>query len=335
MHFNILTLQRTLIVLGFTLSLCTVVALIANTHASAQSAANGGQALEIGPPAMNLAGNPGDKINTTINIRNISPDNVLVTARVDDFISNGEDGTPKILVDTTETSPYSFKAWVGFIPQLTLKTRELKSVPITITIPSDASPGGFFGVVRFTPTAPGLDSSGVALSASIGSLIFLTVNGETTQKVSIEEFSINRNGKTGTFFETAPLQFVERIKNEGNIHEEPVGLVTIKDMFGNVLATLPVNAEQLTILPASIRKFEQPLDETVIGNRMLFGVYTAELSMTYGPDKQVVTTSKSFWVIPYTLIGVMLIAIIGGFFFFRFLIRRYNQSVIKKSQKRK
>jgi hypothetical protein len=332
MYSNLLTLRRTFIVAGIALGVSALIGIFTYAHVSAQ-AGTGGQALEIGPPVMNLSGNPGDVIKTKISIRDISSDSLLVSSEINDFIAGGEDGTPKVLLDGEE-SAYSFKTWVSPLPDMLLKPKQLKELPVTITIPANASPGGYYGVVRFTATAPELENSGVSLSASLGALILLKVNGQAAEKMSIEDFTISHDGKVGTFFETAPLLFTERIKNEGNIHEEPVGLVTIKDMFGNTLATLLVNSEQRDILPASIRKFEQPLDETVMGNRMLFGLYTAELSMTYGTNKEVVTTSKSFWVIPYTLIGVSLAALVGGFFLLRFLIRRYNRAIIKKAQKR-
>ena len=311
-----------------------VFALTATT--SAQSAPEGsGQALEIGPPLINLSANPGETVTASISLRDISPTSLFVTGSFNDFVAGGEDGTPKILLEEDEVSPYSMKAWVQPIIPLTLQSREIKNVTLTINVPENASPGGYYGVVRFTGTPPDLEGAGVSLSASLGSLVLLKVSGDANESLAIEEFSVNKNGVTGTLFETAPLTFVERIKNDGNIHQQPSGLVTIKDMFGNVVATLGVNQPPRDVLPGSTRKFEQPLDKTVIGDRVLFGYYTAELTVNYGTDNESTTASTSFWVIPYTLIGVILLGLVGGFFLLRFLIRRYNQSIIKKAQKLK
>jgi hypothetical protein len=302
---------------------------------SAQTPAGSGQALEIGPPVMNLSANPGETIKATISLRDISPTSLVVTGQVNDFIAGGEDGTPKILLEETDVSPYSFKAWVDPLAQLTLKSKQVKNLPITIRVPADASPGGYYGVVRFTSKPPELEGTGVALSASLGALILLTVKGQAKEGLSVVEFSASHNGKTGTLFEAAPIVFTERFKNTGNIHEQPTGLVTIKDMFGNVLATLGVNQPPRDILPQSIRKFESSLDSTNIGNKFLFGLYHAELSVTYGSSKQVVTSSLDFWVIPYTLIGIGIIVLVGGFFILRFAVRRYNQSIIDRAQRAK
>ena len=85
-------------------------------------------------------------------------------------------------------------------------------------------------------------------------------------------------------------------------------------MFGNKVANVNVNMPVRNILPQSIRKFEQPLDRGALGNRMLFGRYKADLKVTYGSDKQVLTKSIEFWVIPYRLIILGIVVLIIVFF---------------------
>lgn len=303
--------------------------------ASAQSATNSGQALEIGPPVVNLSADPGTTVKATISLRDISSTNLFVTSSFNDFIAGGEDGTPKILLDDETTSAYSLKSWVAPISTLTLKPREIKTVTITINVPQNASPGGYYGVVRFTGTPPDLEGAGVSLSASLGSLILLKVNGDAKEELGVEEFYASHDGRKGTLFEAAPIDFTERLKNTGNIQEQPSGLVTVKDMFNNVVATLPINQPPRDILPDSIRKFDQPLDETVIGNKILFGLYHADLSVTYGANKQTITSSLTFWVIPYTLIAIIVAALVVGFIALRFAIKRYNRHIITKAKGRK
>lgn len=306
----------------------------ATVHAQAANPQTSGQALEIGPPVINLSADPGQTIKTNISIRDISSTNLLVKGQVNDFTADGEDGTPKILLDPNETSPYSLKGWLSALPEMVLKPKEVRELPITISVPSNASPGGYYGIVRFTGTPPELNGTGVSLSASLGSLILLKVNGDATHKLSVAEFSVNHNGKGGPVFETAPLTFVARLSNTGNIHETPSGLVTITDMFGHQLATLGVNQPPHDVLPGSIRRFETSLDSTNIGNKFLFGKYTAVLTLDYGTNQKVDATI-TFWVIPYTLITVIIVALIAGFFGIRFLVKRYNRHILSKARPRR
>ena len=308
------------------------------TPASAQSSGGTGQALEIAPPVITLTADPGQSIDTKINLRNVSGGDLVVTGEINDFVANGEDGTPKILLDDKESSPYSIKSWISPLPELSLKSRQKADLPVTISVPANASPGGYYGVIRFTGTPPELKGTGVSLSASLGSLILLRVNGKVKESVSIAEFSVNqRAGKPSSIFETAssdkdPITFTARFQNNGNIHEQPVGQITITDMFGNKIAAPNINLQANNILPSSTRKFEQPLDYSIIGNKMLFGRYTAELKVTYGSDKTVLTKIITFWVIPYTLIGIIIILLIATFIGLRYAIIRYNRYIRNQVQ---
>lgn len=304
----------------------------AKQPAAPQPNPNAGQALEIAPPVLSLTADPGQVIKTQISLRDISSGNLLVKGQVNDFVAAGEDGTPKILLDSNDADPYSIKGWVGPLPAMVMLPKQIKSLPVTITVPANASPGGHYGVIRFTATPPDLQGTGVSLSASLGSLVLIKVNGDIKENLSVVELSASHNGKTGKLFESTPLTFVERLKNTGNTHEQPVGQVTITDMFGKKVAAVNVNLPPRNILPSSIRKFEQPLDSSVIGNKKLFGRYHAEMSVTYGAKKQVTTASMTFWVIPYRMVAIVIVVLVGGFFILRFFIRRYNERIISRSR---
>jgi len=330
------------IVTGFIIALTFVLVPATTISAVEATSTNSGQALEIAPPVMILTADPGQTIQTKITLRSISKAVLSVKSQINDFVAEGEDGTPKILFDgSTETSIYSIKNWVEYLPDLTLKSRQIEDLPLVINVPSNAAPGGYYGVVRFTANPAELDSTGVSLSASLGALILLRINGDVKENLTIEEFSASKKGITGTIFESTPIQFTVRLKNSGNIHEQPTGQATIIDMFNKKIATVNINTSSNNILPDSIRKFESPLDSSVIGNKMLFGRYTANLKITYGTDKQVITQTITFWVIPFTLIGICIILIVGGFLTLRFLIKRYNRHIrnqalgIKRSKKNK
>jgi hypothetical protein len=297
---------------------------------------NFGEALEIAPPVIYLSVNPGQTIKTQIFLRDISSGPLVVGGEANDFTAAGEDGTPKIILNNEDNNnPYSMKAWVVAPVSLNLVPKEVKTMDITINVPKDASPGGHYGIIRFTATPPSLKSSGVSLSTSLGALMLVTVSGPVSEKLSIAEFSVNHNGKTGDVFQSGPLNFVQRIKNEGNVHEQPTGRVAITDMFGRKVANVNMNLPPRNILPVSTRKFQEPLDKAVIGKRKLFGRYSATLTVTYGKNKQTVSSSLVFWVIPYRVVAVVIALLVAGFFALRYGIRRYNRFIIGQSSRRR
>lgn len=306
---------------------------LALTASSTASSNSSGQALEIDPPIINLTVNPGQSIKVPISIRDISTVNLIVNLQVNDFVAAGQNGTPKILFNNNVNDPYSLKNWIVPQPSFLLVPQQIKTINVTINVPNNASPGGHFGVIRFTPTSPSLHSTGVALAASLGALVLVTVNGNIKDNLSTTSFTINSSGQTGTFFESAPLNFVEKIKNNGNVQEQPTGEVTITDMFGKTVATLAVNQPPHDVLPGSIRAFTEPLNSTVIGNETLFGHYKASLSLNYGvKQKKVLTDSISFWVIPYKLIALIIVLLVGAFFGLRYFIKWYNRRIINISR---
>lgn len=318
--------------------------LLAVALVSAQSAPQapspnqpGGQALEIAPPVLDIRGNPGETVEAKISLRDISDVKLLVRNEINDFVAAGEDGTPKILLEPGEESPYSIKSWISPLPEITLDPQQIEELTVNIAIPQNAAPGGYFGVIRFTAEAPELSGTGVSLSASLGTLVLLRVNGDAKEAMGVEEFYVEKDQNRSWVFESAPIMFYERLKNEGNVHEQPRGQISIKDMFGQKIANLNVNLENRNVLPGSTRKFEQPLDETVIGNRMLFGRYTADLEITYGSaeNRQTMTSQLSFWVIPYKLIAGILLGLVTLFFILRIAIKRYNDRLLSQSRGRR
>lgn len=302
--------------------------------ATTPSGATPGQALEIDPPLITLTANPGQVIKTQIKLRDASGGKLLVTNQINDFTAAGEDGTPKIITGDDSNNPFSLKNWIAPLPNQLLSPNQIINAPVTISVPSNASPGGHYGVIRFTGTAPQLNGSGVALTASLGALVLLTVNGNIQDNLSVQEFSVNKDGMTGSLFESTPLNFVVRLDNTGNVQEQPSGHILVTDMFGKAVVGMVVNAPPRNILPDSIRKFTSTIDQTNIGNKKLFGRYTAELDLSYGvKTNKTLTSTITFWVIPYKLITLIIALLIAGFFALRFLIKRYNERIISKAQR--
>lgn len=297
---------------------------------------NAGQALEIAPPVLNLKADPGEVITTKIILRDVSTSPLVVRNQINDFVASGEDGTPRLLLEESDKeNPYSLKNWIQPLPEFTLQPKQINELPVKIAVPANAAPGGYYGVVRFTAAPPGLDGTGVSLSASLGTLVLLRVNGDAKQLMSVEEFSASKNGKSNWLFESPPIEFVARLKNEGSTHEQPTGTITVSDMFGNKIAGVNVNLTRNNVLPSSIRKFDQVLDKSTIGDRFLFGRYTADMKIDYGTKGQTLTASTSFWVIPYRLIGFAILLLIIAFVVIRIALARYNERVIARSRSRR
>lgn len=316
----------------------SAIALAAPTQPSTPKNGSPGQGLEISPPVMELSANPGQTLTATIRIRNVTKGQLIAKGKADDFgAGTSEDGQPKLLLDETGETRYSLKYWIADVPDLLLAPSELKNATIRIVVPKNAEPGGHFGVVRFTAIPPNLEGTGVALSASVGSLILLKVSGTISEKLSLSEFSTQHSSKTNgknpvlkntNFFEYGPIDFVVRLHNEGNVHEKVKGSINIKDWTGKSLGAVAVNEKGGNVLPDSVRRFNERLDK-----KQLFGHYTAALDLTYSSGKKL-NASLGFWVIPWKLILIVLVVVIVLFFLLKTGLRRYNKHIIAQARKR-
>jgi hypothetical protein len=301
-----------------------------------------GQGLEISPPVMELSANPGQTVTAVIRVRNVTSGELIATGHADDFgAGTDENGEPKILINETGATRYSLKYWVSGVPDLTLAPQELKTTVVTIAVPKDAEPGGHFGVIRFTAVPPNLKGTGVALSASVGTLVLMKVNGPVTEKLSLASFETQQGGQKpcqpgqsckephpSSFFEHGPVDFVVRVHNEGTVHEKAQGTITVTNMLGRKVGEVAVNPKGGNVLPDSVRKFQQGL----ASNRM-FGYYTAMLKLTYAGGKTL-EGKLSFWVIPWKLILIVMLLLVVLFLLGRIGLRKYNESIIRKARGR-
>jgi hypothetical protein len=305
-----------------------IVLTISNTApAFAQTPA--GQGLEMSPPLIERSVNPGEMLTLQIKLRNITTSPLVTDGAVEDFVAEGEEGQPKLLVGkNAEPSPYTFKPWVQSITKLTLAPQEIKAATVTIAVPKDASPGGHYGVIRFTAAPPELNGTGVALSASLGSLVLLNVAGNVEKKASIAELYVEQNKQKKSLFEKGPVVLGLRLRNEGNVHIKPTGTLRVTNTFGKEVAVLSINGRGGNILPGSIRKFEEQLK-----NPGFIGRFKVEANVQY--DNKNLSSSRTFWIIPYKqlAIGLGLLILLG--FLLKTGIKKYNRYIIGKAHERR
>lgn len=300
-----------------------------------QAVPGSGQALEISPTIVTMDVDPGESTTMNLQLRNVSGEELVVSGDINDFVASDEGGAPRVIMDEEDAAdnPYSLRDWVEPLPETLLEPGNIETLTANITVPENASPGGHYGIIRYSGSPPELEGTGVSLAASVGTLVLLTVSGDIETSVELEEFFIAKDGEAGNFFESTPLTLVQRIRNSGNVHVQTTGQVTIRDMFDRELASANVNLARNNILPDSIRRFEQNVDSSLIGNKRLFGRYSAELNLVYG-DEQTLTDTITFWVIPYRLIGLIILLLALGYLGLHYSLKRYRKRILSQARRR-
>jgi hypothetical protein len=321
------------VVLGMTA--CILLCQGPATAFAAPSAANG---YRLSPVRTDLNIQPGSSDTITVYIQNASSAVENLQVVINDFQPpNNETGYPSLLLNGSQASSHSLKQFATTLnPTFTLQPNQQEAVNVLIKIPSNAVSGGYYGAIRFFPAgSPG--TKNVNLSASIASLVLITVPGNLNEQISIVGFGVSEGTSTDThtvFFSNKNLQAITRFKNSGNVQEQPFGKVQLKQ-GSTVLGSFAVNnaAAPGNVLPDSIRLFNVKLNK--VG---WYGKYKVEGNFGYGSKGQLLSASATFYVIPVLFI-ILAILIIAFILFLIFvlprLLRAYNRRVIARANRQR
>jgi len=326
---------RTTILIAVAIAIATTGLSSAETHAADTSnVPSTNNVLKVSPVRTDVSIAAGTTKVVQATVTNLTSAPLTVTTIENDFIAGDEKGTPALILDATKFAPtHSLKRFMAPIADVTIPAGKAVTIAVTITVPKTAQSGGYFGALRFAPSTQ--DTGGqVNLSASVASLILLTVPGPATETLTLTNFDIQQNGKSGSNFRTPDnLTFAIRLQNAGNLQEGPFGLITVKSGKKTVYTTnFNVDSPRDVILPDSARRWDIPLKD--IGT---FGHYTVYATLTYGLKNQSLDIQKSFWVIPtwaFIAAGVAVLLLIGLVILFIVLMRFRRRRKARRASNR-
>ncbi len=285
------------------------------------------KATTIISPLLEVSVDPGQKQGGLVKVFNETSDVLELVSSIEPFSTTDIVGTPAYLPSDTKND---FLYWFELSQtSITLKPHQVAIIPFTVSVPANAVPGGYYAAIFWQTVSPTNSKVPVNISSKVGTLIFLTVSGELKEAGGLTEFSpMPKNN----YFFSLPVNFLVQFSNTGNIHLNPAGTIELKNWLGNK-EILPVNGAKRYVLPSSSRRFEVSWgNESAGGNiwqnfwfevkqelsHFAFGRYTATLSLNYGASlpagqagqPQQITRQISFWLIPWRLIVVVLLAFI-------------------------
>jgi hypothetical protein len=311
-------IRRGLVAAVATLSIVAIGAPSVGAQASGGSA-NG---FRISPVRSELTIEKGKSQSITVTVEN--PTSVAMTARavVNDFVASADEtGTPRLILDAGTVLPKNdFKSLVAAIPDMQLLPNQKKDISVSISVPKGASSGGYYGAVRFIPADGSNKQGNVGLTASVGTIVLVTVLGNLTEKLSLVQISAEQKNKAKSFITSGDVSVLTRLKNDGDIHVQPFGRVQVKNMFGKVVEDYEFNnvEPRANILPDSTRRFDDALK-----NKKWFGRYTIQANLGYAQGTgNLITTNAAFWYVPtwalYALLVLVLVIAIGGYLAVRY-----------------
>lgn len=292
---------------------CLAIVFAITPFVSAQSA-NGtptGSGLSISPTISQFTIKPGDKATVKITLKNITVDNVTAQGFVNDFTSDGTTGNPKILTNEKQPTQNSIINFVYGLSNISLQRGEQKTVSIGLQVPKNTTPGAYYGIIRYKaiPANGGAPAPGqVALTASVGTIVLVTVPGNIHEQVQLKSLDIYRGARASRVFVKPPTSIGIGIANFGNGFVAPFGNVEVHNMFNKTVISYQINNPKQpgNILPGSSRVFTHNINGI---NRI--GRYTVVASVSYGKGAQVLSLQKNIWYIPIWFVALFVIIVLG------------------------
>lgn len=265
-------------------------------------------AVSLSPLTFEINVNPGEVVSNYITVFNNEASKQSYILEAEDFSAVGELGN--VVIDKDAPKQVSAKQWLTFAPQsFDVDPGKSRDIQFTLHVPLDADPGGKYTsvLVSTAPTSQGV--SGVGIASKVASLLLIRVAGNVTEKITVQSFD------APAFSEGGPIDFTLRLKNEGTVHLKPVGFVFIKNWSGGETDKVAIPQER--IIPGTTRA-----TKITWNSKWLFGKYTANFTGIYGSVNDPLSASVSFWVIPWKLLGSILLGLLIIIFLFWIMRRR-------------
>lgn len=287
---------------------------------------SGSVGLEVTSPLYDYTIEPGKVQQDIVKIKNVGSTEQTYYPEVLDFKSDNKTGTPIFLNKGEDSGTYSLSKWISISAEpVKLAPNQSTAMNFNITVPTDAEPGGHYAGILFSTEPP--DPSGsnqIGLASKVGSLVLVRVAGDAKEEAKITSFTTDKEQ-----YEEAGVKFSTTVENTGNVHVQPKGVITVKNVFGGQVAAIDVNQLSANVLPGSSRVFESSWSDP--GFKL--GYYTATVTLAYGDPSQTTTATTGFWIIPWKTLLIALVVIAAVLALIIFAVKRYNAWIVKRAQK--
>lgn len=272
----------------------------------------------VGPGKVELEIAPGESKTVLISVSNRTGAAKLFTLEMEDAAGSQDPKTPIVLLGE-QTGPYTMKDFIivsdnSFIIEHNQRVR----IPVTITLPKNAQPGGLYGSLLVTTTSvnPVKDTAAPrsAIVSRIGTLFFITVPGAVEKSGEMIEFS---TVPPKTFYTEGPISMGILFENTGSMYLNPYGSITIRNFIGEEVGYVEI--EPWFVLPKALR-----LREVTWDRELLLGRYTITAELNRGYDNIIDTKVIHVWVLPWQMMLGVFVVVFLMFIIVKFITSRFE-----------
>ncbi|KKU11043.1 MAG: hypothetical protein UX65_C0002G0035 [Parcubacteria group bacterium GW2011_GWB1_46_8] len=280
--------------------------------------------ITLYPTSFRVQIDPGKTWEGTVTVVNPNSDRLGVKVEKEN-LSGGAEGSIELMGE--ETNQIGLASWISVDRMSdTLNPNEKKEFYVSISVPSNAPPGGHYAALLFrgisSDTIDG-NRTGVGIGGRVGTVILVEVSGEVQKSGSVVSVEANK------FQSHGPIDVAFKVKNTGNSYFSPEG----KIVFKNLWRTYEGTWEPRVVFPGFDRTFKSSWAGKYFVGPVRATVFASIPGLGELPVEEVVV-----WVFPWQEvsigIGILLVIWLGmriGFRNFK-IVRVSDNSTNQKSE---
>lgn len=270
-------------------------AIVSFGYSSVHAETGQSQAITLSPASTEVSIDPGNSASKSVDIINGGSDAFNVVLSSSAYHVSGDNYDPQFsqLPGTVDAS-----AWVHLsLTNATVAGYKLLTVPYTIDVPKNTTPGGYYAVV-FAETSPDNSKTGVVSHNRVGNILYITVNGTIKSGGDL-----TGNTLPAVHF-AGPITISTKISNNGGTHFVTKAVYSVTDFNGNV------------VFNSSTERYVLPQTERAIAvswtPQALVGIFTVHRSATIAgelktlPDQKILIINPWFLITIAFLIGILI-----------------------------
>jgi hypothetical protein len=293
-----------------------------------------GLGIKVQPTSIDERLDAGNTVSGEITVTNEMGGEQTYYIGTRNITTMDEVGRP-VFADDNNNDENKLASWI--VPRsesITVDVGETVTVPYTITVPENASPGSHFAALFVTREPDLVTESGAGVGFQVATLVHLRVNGDAVEEIAVREFSTNQT----LYYNNANVTFTSRIENTGTVYERPQGIISITNMLGQ---EVKIQGGILKLVDDSLREqipgilpdSERLYSVTWSADDFAIGRYSALLSVVYGETSKFTISDHTvtFWVLPLKEIGLFVGSILSLVLVVALMLRAYIRRALAKA----
>lgn len=248
----------------------------------------------------------GAKTRLQIQVKNDAATPVTGQLKAADYIVSDKDGTPRIVENNTVPSKYSAAHWITLsADQIAIPAKDFVTVDIYVNVPDDVSGCGHYALVYFQPNLAETNQTGAVQTESTAKI--------TTKIAALLNFKVNSflcrelanfgSVSLPAFKEYGPIALNFDVLNLGDVDIKPQATVALNNQWGQTVARRQI--KDVRIFPEAAKNYRFEL-----GEKMMFGRYRGNITLTYGTANNLLSRTFTVWVFPWRIALAIILTIV-------------------------